>query len=590
MQEDELPVADGVGSDRVRSATLHQLPWYAIAYEGPEHRVAALNAAFLRVLGGFNPTGMRAADYLLGSEGQGIIEICDVTAALRREETDAAAAAELSQRYQRATDVIDEVQRALLPTRLPVLPRLDIAAGYAVGGAEQAAGGDWFDVLSLDDDTVAAVVGDVVGHGVAASAVMAQLRAVALERLHAGAEVSEVVRALDRFVEVVPAGAGSTVCVLTLDLRTGELRYCCAGHPPPLLAGATGGGAFLEPSGAGRIGEADQRAARTAQLGDEVLLLYSDGIVERPGVPATRGTVELLRTVMGAVADELMPGFSEPSAVDRATVQVLERLTRETGATDDITLLALHRVPAAEPFRLERVIGLTDVAAVRAALRAWFRPGQVSERALVELDQIISELVENTVEHAYGGTRGPVTVEAELGHRGALTLRVCDQGAWLQPPQPGNDRGIGLALVQQLATAMSIDHGHGTEVTVQLRPWKHSHHSVPRHPAVDVTVADVYLQEQEDGQILHVTGPVDAAMIDELQAHLTLCTTPGARDLVIDLEQVTMLSSAAISVIRAGLRRAGAAGVRASVRSRPGTVAQQVLTLAAIPTATETAH
>src|SRR3712207_9253004 len=63
-----------------------------------------------------------------------------------------------------------------------------------------------------------------------ASAVMAQLRAVALERLHAGAEVAEVVRALDRFVEVVPGGAGATLCVLTVDLPSGEIRYCSAGQ------------------------------------------------------------------------------------------------------------------------------------------------------------------------------------------------------------------------------------------------------------------------------------------------------------------------------------------------------------------------
>ena len=96
----------------------------------------------------------------------------DITEHVRQQETQSAAAEQLGRRYQRATDVIEEVQRALLPTRLPVLPAVDVAASYAVGGAEQAAGGDWFDVLPVGDGTVAAVVGDVVGHGVDASAVM----------------------------------------------------------------------------------------------------------------------------------------------------------------------------------------------------------------------------------------------------------------------------------------------------------------------------------------------------------------------------------------------------------------------------------
>ncbi|PRY47487.1 serine phosphatase RsbU (regulator of sigma subunit) [Geodermatophilus tzadiensis] len=639
MQESELPVEAGVGSDRVRSAALHQLPWYAIVYEGPEHRVVALNAEFLRVLGGFDPIGMRAADFLVGIAGQGVIEIFDrayageramldrirlavvtphgheeeivldfevgpfrdrhgevvgvlgvgrdITAAVRREEADTAAAAELSRRYRRATDVIDEVQRALLPGRLPVLPALDVAAGYAIGGAEQAAGGDWFDVLSLDDRTVAAVVGDVVGHGVDASAVMAQLRAVALERLHAGAEVAEVVAALDRFVQVVPGGSGSTVCVLTVDLPSGALRYCLAGHPPPLLAGGTG---YLEPSGEGPLGEAGDRRALTGRLDDGVLLLYSDGIVERPGVPATRGVVELLRTATAAVADELLPAFSLPAAVDRATVQVLERLTRETGATDDVTLLALQRVPVLEPFRLERVVGPGDVAGVRASLRAWFRPGQVDERALSELDQILTELVENAVEHAYGGRGGPVTVSADLAPSGDLTLTVSDRGPWRPPARSVQGLGIGLALVRQLSAAVSIHHEHGTEVTVHHRPWKPSRNSVPRPPATPPGLADVYLEEHGDGNVLRVRGPIDAAMLQELESHLALGTIPGAPDLAIDLDDVTVLSSTAISALRLGLQHAGQAGVSARVRCRPGSVAQQVLTLAGIPTATDTGH
>ena len=66
--------------------------------------------------------------------------------------------------------IVAELQQALLPTALPVLPRVRIAARYLVAGQEQAAGGDWFDAIPLDSGAVALVVGDVVGNGVAASA------------------------------------------------------------------------------------------------------------------------------------------------------------------------------------------------------------------------------------------------------------------------------------------------------------------------------------------------------------------------------------------------------------------------------------
>ena len=68
--------------------------------------------------------------------------------------------------------MVAELQEALLPAALPVLPRARIAARYQAAGQEQSAGGDWFDAIPLADGSVALVVGDVVGHGIAASAAM----------------------------------------------------------------------------------------------------------------------------------------------------------------------------------------------------------------------------------------------------------------------------------------------------------------------------------------------------------------------------------------------------------------------------------
>lgn len=88
----------------------------------------------------------------------------------------------------------------------------------------------------------------------------------------------------------------------------------------------------------------------------------------------------------------------------------------------------------------------------------------------------------------------------------------------------------------------------------------------------------------DDRSILHVSGPVDNDALDELTAQLELSTTPGAPDLTIDLNHVTVLSSAAIHRIRASLDTARAAGVAVSLACRPGTLAHHVLTLAALPT------
>lgn len=106
--------------------------------------------------------------------------------------------AEARPRYERARDVIDALQREFLPARLPVLPGLEVAAAYLLAEADAAAGGDWFDALPLPDGRVALMTGDVVGHGVTASAAMGQLRVVLRERLAATGEILATLDALNR--------------------------------------------------------------------------------------------------------------------------------------------------------------------------------------------------------------------------------------------------------------------------------------------------------------------------------------------------------------------------------------------------------
>src|SRR5271157_2618378 len=127
------------------------------------------------------------------------------------------------------------LQEALLPAALPVLPRARIAARYLVAWDEHAAGGDWFDAIPLADGSVALIVGDVVGHGVAAAAAMGQLRAVLAELLATEADLGHVLERADAFA-------------------AGTLRYTTCGHPPPLVIGIDGAARYLEGTGTGPLG------------------------------------------------------------------------------------------------------------------------------------------------------------------------------------------------------------------------------------------------------------------------------------------------------------------------------------------------
>ena len=173
----------------------------------------------------------------------------DVTESVKARLAAVSEAEDIQVRLQQSRDVVNALQRELLPAGLPVLPGAQIAASYLLADADTSAGGDWFDAVTRSDGTVALMVGDVVGHGVTASGVMGQLRAVLRDRLDTGADIAEALGAADRFARRLPAAHATTVCLAVLDQADGTLSYCTAGHPPPLVVNASGETRFLPGTG-----------------------------------------------------------------------------------------------------------------------------------------------------------------------------------------------------------------------------------------------------------------------------------------------------------------------------------------------------
>ena len=147
--------------------------------------------------------------------------------------------------YDEQRRVATTLQHSLLPRTLPDDPRLGLSACYrpAVEGLE--VGGDWYDAFLLDPDRVAVVVGDVVGRGLAAAAVMGQLRSAVRALAGVDSGPSHLLARLDRFVDGVPAAETATLAYAELDLRDGRARYACAGHPPPVLVDPAGRAVLL---------------------------------------------------------------------------------------------------------------------------------------------------------------------------------------------------------------------------------------------------------------------------------------------------------------------------------------------------------
>jgi serine phosphatase RsbU (regulator of sigma subunit) len=235
--------------------------------------------------------------------------------------------------FERARDTALTLQRSLLPARVPAIEGFELATRYLPGQAGSEVGGDWYDVIALPDGRHGICVGDVVGRGVSAAAVMGRLRASVRACLHVAAGPAEAMEQLDDLVAASEEDPFATVLIAVLDAATGRAELCSAGHPAPLLA-QDGDCRFVDIDVGPPVG-APRTPRRTTVVDLPVgssLLLYTDGLVERRETPLDR-RLEELRAVVAA-------GPKDPEAqLDHV---VASMLGDRTGA-DDVALIGAWR-------------------------------------------------------------------------------------------------------------------------------------------------------------------------------------------------------------------------------------------------------
>lgn len=516
----------------------------------------------------------------------------DVTAQVRDRVAAEAHAQEMSDRYHSVRDSATVMQQALLAPSIPVLPGADIAAEYLVATEDTAAGGDWFDAIALGGRLLL-IVGDVVGHGVEAAAVMSQLRTALRMQLLDGRTISEALQAVDRFREHIPGSKSATLCVGSLDISSGEFEYCTVGHPPPLLVSTDATPRYLEPSGSGPLGSGTGFSVRTETLdtGDAVLL-YSDGLIERPGRPLAASTAEFADLAAKILGGGGLP-LDAARPIDRLCSQTLELLLRTTGYSDDVTLLAAQRRIATAP--LQMTLGATVDAArtVRARLRDWLSEIGAGPQAVADVVHAMSEFVENAAEHAYAdGATGDIVVQAVLSGDGVLRASVADHGRWKEPrpeDDPTRSGGRGLAVAKALVSEITIirrDDGTTAQLTHRLTRPARIVTDPKVMPVVDERGADYEYRTAVDdtGRIL-VVGDVDVNTAAKLGQQIAIESRAGTKPVTVDLSSVTHLGSAGVSVLADAYEQACHNDTDCILVAPPGSPAHHVLSLVRLPIA-----
>jgi anti-sigma regulatory factor (Ser/Thr protein kinase) len=334
-----------------------------------------------------------------------------------------------------------------------------VAARYLPAASEAEVGGDWYDVIPIAGGAVGLVMGDVAGKGLAGASMVGRLRSALRAYALEGHDAGRVVERLNRLLWTeADESQMATMLYLIVDPAESVVRWVNAGHPPPLVI-TRGETHFLEGEASVPLGVLPfptyDEATAPLEPGSS-LLLYTDGLVERPGEHIDDGLAELSARVREAPEDP--QGLLD---------HVLDAIVPAGGAPDDVALLTLRNLPVPDRFSVEFAAEPESLAAVRSMLRRWLSHAGANDLEIAEITTACGEAATNAIEHA--GTSNGARFEV-LGCRDAeeVVIAIRDRGSWRRERE--DDHGRGLELMRRLMDTVAVEPGaEGTTVRLRRR-------------------------------------------------------------------------------------------------------------------------
>jgi PAS domain S-box-containing protein len=365
----------------------------------------------------------------------------DITERRAAEEALALAAAN-AEAAAREHSIADQLQRSLLPQTAFDLEHLEVATYYRAGVEGTQVGGDWYDVIELGGGRTALVVGDVMGRGVRAAAVMGQLRAAVRAYARLDLPPADLLESLDGLVRDIGEDQIVTCIYAVFDPADRVLRFANAGHLPPVVAAPGGdcrlvGGDENPPLG---IGAVTIRQQEVDLAPNARVVLYTDGLVERRGEDLELG-IEMLARLVGELT----------GPVDGVPEELVTAMLPD-GPDDDVAILVARVDPPSSDQSVSHRLAPVEsaVADARHLVSSYLRERDLPESLVMDATLATSELVTNAVRH------GRPPVELRMRIEGAdVQVEVRDRATY-QPrklrPDDDDEHGRGLQIVAALAT------------------------------------------------------------------------------------------------------------------------------------------
>jgi CheY-like chemotaxis protein/anti-sigma regulatory factor (Ser/Thr protein kinase) len=344
-----------------------------------------------------------------------------------------------------------------------------VAAAYQPASETMRVGGDWYVTIPVRPGLVSVCVGDVVGHGLPAATVMGNLRAAVAATALSRPDPAHVLTTVQRYAATVPGARCCSLAYAAVDTAAGTIDYLCAGHPFPLLVTRDGAARFLNhgrlpPLAAFTGVSATSAPGRAALPPGSLLILYTDGLVERRGESLDRGFDRLRAAAAGCAT---LPA-------DLVCDALLTQLAPPDGYSDDVAILALRPVGVtADSFVTVLPAAAVELAPLRRRLGDWLDQLGADSTLLHNVLIAAGEAVVNAIEHGseMDATR-TISVEAFAGDA-AITLSVTDTGRWRRDTaasRRSGKRGRGLTLMHGMSDRVDTVRGRqGTTVTLHFQ-------------------------------------------------------------------------------------------------------------------------
>jgi anti-sigma regulatory factor (Ser/Thr protein kinase)/putative methionine-R-sulfoxide reductase with GAF domain len=353
------------------------------------------------------------------------------------------------------------LQRSLLPRALPDTLGIKVAARYLP--ARDEVGGDWYDVIELPRGLIGLAIGDVVGHGIRAAALMGQLRTALHAYAQEGHGPSHTLELVDRFVQSMGEYAMATAAYAIFEPESARLRIATAGHPPPIIISERTS-RVLDLTPGAPLGGFPYGSCPEQEFSlntGETIVLYTDGLVERRGIALTETIEQLASAISGATSAE------------RACRLAVDAMVPPEGLADDVAIVALQSTKIPAILRLDLPADPSVLSGTRRILRRWLHERGGEEPVLSEVALAANEACANAIEHAY--PPGPASFQLEAWVEGAdgtnpgtVVISVTDTGQW-RPPR-GENRGRGLTIMESAMDDVELHPSpEGTQVIMRRR-------------------------------------------------------------------------------------------------------------------------